>query len=126
MLKIGAPFADHVFLSFPTLPTDLEAEAMEEYRRLAAKYHLDPAQPARLLAVLASAKVLTEGLRQSGQQLGRERFVVALSKMYGFQTGLTPPISYSPTRRIGALGAYVVKLDLKNKTFAPVDSWIAP
>jgi hypothetical protein len=46
--------------------------------------------------------------------------------MYGFQTGLTPPISYSPTRRIGALGAYVVKLDLKNKTFAPVDSWIAP
>jgi len=126
VLKIGAPFADHVFFSFPTLPTDLEEEAMGEYRRLAAKYHLDPAQPARLLAVLASAKVLTEGLRQSGQQLGRERFVVALSKMYGFQTGLTPPISYSPTRRIGALGAYVVKLDLKNKTFAPVDSWIAP
>jgi ABC-type branched-subunit amino acid transport system substrate-binding protein len=126
VLKIAASFADHVFLSFPTLPTDLEAEAMEEYRRLAAKYHLDPVQPARLLAVLASAKVLTEGLRQSGQQLGRERFVVALSKMYGFQTGLTPPISYSATRRIGALGAYVVKLDLKNKTFAPVDSWIAP
>ena len=126
VLKIGAPFADHVFLSFPTLPTDLEAEAMGEYRRLTAKYHLDPAQPARLLAVLASAKVLTEGLRRAGQQLGRERFVVALSSMYGFQTGLTPPISYSPTRRIGALGAYVVKLDLKNKTFAPVDSWIAP
>jgi ABC-type branched-subunit amino acid transport system substrate-binding protein len=126
VLKVGAPFADRVFLSFPTLPTDLEAEAMGDYRRLAAKYHLDPAQPARLLAVLASAKVLTEGLRRAGQQLGRERFVVALSSMYGFQTGLTPPISYSPTRRIGALGAYVVKLDLKNKTFAPVDSWIAP
>jgi ABC-type branched-subunit amino acid transport system substrate-binding protein len=126
VLKIDAAFADHVFLSFPTLPSDLEAEAMGEYRRLAAKYNLDLAQPARSLAVLASAKVLTEGLRQSGQQLGRERFVVALSSMYGFKTGLTPPISYSPTRRIGALGAYVVKLDLKNKTFAPVDSWIAP
>ena len=126
VLKIGAPFADHVFLSFPTLPTDLEAGAMGEYRRLAAKYNLDSAQPARLLAVMASAKVLTEGLRRAGQQLGRERFVAALSSMYGFQTGLTPPISYSPTRRIGALGAYVVKLDLNNKTFAPVDSWIAP
>ena len=126
VLKIGAPFADHVFLSFPTLPSDLEAEAVREYKRMAVKYNLDLAQPARSLAVLASAKVLTEGLRQSGQQLGRERFVVALSSMYGFKTGLTPPISYSPTRRIGALGAYVVKLDLKNKTFAPVDSWIAP
>ena len=46
--------------------------------------------------------------------------------MYGFQTGLTPPISFGATKRIGALGAYVVKLDLKNKTFVPVESWMSP
>ena len=126
VLRIAAAFDDHVFLSFPTLPSDLEPEAVSEYNSLAAKHKLGRAQPARSLAILASAKVLTEGLRRSGQQLGREKFIATLAAMYGFQTGLTPPISFGATKRIGALGAYVVKLDLKNKTFVPVESWVSP
>jgi ABC-type branched-subunit amino acid transport system substrate-binding protein len=126
VLKIAAAFDDHVFLSFPTLPSDLELDAVGEYSHLAEKHKLGQALPARSLAILASAKVLIEGLRRSGQQLGREKFVAALAAMYGFQTGLTPPISFGATKRIGALGAYVVKLDLKNKTFIPVESWVSP
>jgi ABC-type branched-subunit amino acid transport system substrate-binding protein len=126
VLKIAAAFDDHVFLSFPTLPSDLELDAVGEYNHLAEKHKLGRAQPARSLAILASAKVLIEGLRRSGRQLGREKFVTTLAAMYGFQTGLTPAISFGATKRIGALGAYVVKLDLKNKTFIPVESWMSP
>jgi hypothetical protein len=50
--------------------------------------------------------------------------VQSLSTLVDFQTGLAPVLNFSPTRRIGALGAYVVKLDLKNRTFTPVDSWM--
>jgi ABC-type branched-subunit amino acid transport system substrate-binding protein len=125
-LKIAAAFDDHIFLSFPTLPSDLELDAVGEYNALAEKHKLGRAQPARSLAILASAKVLIEGLRRSGQHLGREKFIATLAAMYGFQTGLTPPISFGANKRIGALGAYVVKLDLKNKTFIPVESWTSP
>jgi ABC-type branched-subunit amino acid transport system substrate-binding protein len=126
VLKIANAFDDHVFLSFPTLPTDLEPDAVGAYNALVEKHNLGHAQPARSLAILASAKVLLEGLRRSGRQLGREKFITTLAAMYGFQTGLTPPISFGATKRIGALGAYVVKLDLKNKTFVPVESWVSP
>jgi ABC-type branched-subunit amino acid transport system substrate-binding protein len=126
VLGIAAMFDDRVFLSFPTLPSDLEPEAVGEYNALTARHKLSQAQPARSLATLASAKVLIEGLRRSGQQLGREKFIATMAAMYGFQTGLTPPISFGANKRIGALGAYVVKLDLKNKTFVPVESWVSP
>jgi ABC-type branched-subunit amino acid transport system substrate-binding protein len=126
VLGIASAFADRVFLSFPTLPSDLEPEAVGEYNALAARHKLSQVQPARSLATLASAKVLIEGLRRSGQQLGREKFIATMAAMYGFQTGLTPPISFGANKRIGALGAYVVKLDLKNKTFVPVESWVSP
>ena len=126
VLGIASAFDDRVFLSFPTLPSDLEPEAVGEYNALAARHKLGRKQPARSLATLASVKVLVEGLRRSGQQLGREKFVTTMAAMYGFQTGLTPPISFGANKRIGALGAYVVKLDLKNKTFVPVESWVSP
>ncbi len=123
---IPAAFNERVFFSFPTLPSDLNPNAIAEYRTLAAKNKLASGQSASVLPLLASAKVLVEGLKTSGRQLDRDKFISTLSSMYAFNTGLTPPLTYGATRRIGALGAYVVKLDLKNKTLAPVDSWIVP
>jgi len=119
-------FIDHVFLSFPTLPADVAPQALEEYVSLINRYKLKHIQPAHSLAALASAKVFTEALRVAGRQLGREQLVAALSSMYNFSTGLTPPITYTTTRRTGALGAHVVTLDLKNKSFNLLDSWIVP
>src|SRR5262249_16110041 len=74
VMGIPPAFEERVFLSFPTLPTDLDPDAISEYRALAAKHKLNAAQPALLLAVLASAKVLLEGLRTSGRQLDRDKF----------------------------------------------------
>jgi len=123
---ISAGFGERVFLTLPTLPSDLAPEALGEYGFLARKYSLSSPQPALSMGLLASMKIFIEGLRQSGRQLGREKFVQSLSGLVDFQTGLAPVLSYGPTRRIGALGAYVVKLDLKNRSFVPVDSWIMP
>lgn len=126
VFDISSAFADRVFFSLPTLPSDLASPAVHEYELLVKKHGVSSPQPARSLAMLASAKVLTEGLRQSGRQLSREKLVQSLSTLIDFHTGLTPVLNFSPTRRIGALGAYIVKLDLKNRTFTPVDSWMTP
>jgi hypothetical protein len=57
--------------------------------------------------------------------LSRERLIQALEGFYNYQTGLTPPITYGPNRRIGAMGAYIVMVDLKEKKFVPVSGWVA-
>jgi len=126
VFAIPPAFDQHIFLAFPMLPSDMDAEALHEYKSLAQKHNLVSAQPAIALTALAAAKVLVEALRESGRQLSRDKLITILSGIYGFNTGLTPPVSYSATRRIGALGAYVVRLDLKNKSFIPVDSWMVP
>lgn len=126
ILEVSKAFDERIFLSFPTLPSDLDPAAIAEYRTLAAKHKLTTVQPALSLAVLATAKVLLEGLRNSGRQLNRDKFISTLSSTYGFNTGLTPPVTYGATRRIGALGAYIVMLDLKNRTLAPTGPWMAP
>ena len=51
---------------------------------------------------------------------GRQRFVEGLEGLYAYQTGLTPPLTYGPNRRIGARGAHLVTVDLVNKTYVPV------
>jgi hypothetical protein len=51
--------------------------------------------------------------------------VEGLESMYQFDTGVTPPLSYGPNRRIGARGAHILTLDVENKTYRPVgDGWI--
>jgi hypothetical protein len=63
------------------------------------------------ISAFAAVKVLTEGLRRSGRDLSREKFIASLDGLFEVDTGLTRPLTYSKNRRIGALGAYIVTVD---------------
>ena len=67
---------------------------------------------------------MVEGLKRAGKNLSREKLVRELEGLTDFHASLVPPITYSATRRIGALGGYVVQLDLKNKSFGVASKWI--
>ncbi len=111
-----------VLVALPNLPPDEASEGMKELRALTG-----PASGQRValqISALASAKVLVEGLRGAGRDLRREKLIQSLEGMSKFQTGLTPPISFAPGRRVGARGAYVVEVDRTAKTIVPVSDWI--
>jgi hypothetical protein len=63
-------------------------------------------------------------LKRAGKDVSREKLIQVLEGLYEFRTGLTPAITYGPNRRIGAMGAYVVTIDLKKQQFVPVGGWI--
>jgi ABC-type branched-subunit amino acid transport system substrate-binding protein len=120
----GAPaaFDGRLLLSFPALPGG-EGEAG---RTLLAR--LDPAsgerhRSARAAAAEATA-VLAEALRRTGRQLSRARLVASLEALYRVETGLGPPVSYGPRRRVGAMGGYVVALDQARRSFRPAGGWV--
>ena len=121
-----ASFKDKLFISFPTLPSDLTRAGTALYTALADKHNLEARHPAAQLSALSAARVLTEALTRAGRDLSREKLVSTLEGFYQFDTGLTPPISYGPNRRIGALGAYVVSVDLEKRSFVPASAWIIP
>jgi ABC-type branched-subunit amino acid transport system substrate-binding protein len=117
-------FEGRVFCTFPTAPADQTDEGIKEFRLLGEKYKLQQKHLAAQVSAYSSAKILIEALKRVGKDLSRERLIQALEGFYNYQTGLTPPISYGPNRRIGAMGAYVVMVDLKEKKFVPVSGWV--
>ena len=119
-----AGFDNKVFFTLPSTPSDQTSEAMAEYRQLAGKYKLPQKHLAAQITALAAAKLLIEGLKRAGKDLSRERLIQVLEGFYEYKTGLTPPITWGPNRRIGAMGAYVVRVDLKEKKFVPASGWI--
>jgi ABC-type branched-subunit amino acid transport system substrate-binding protein len=113
-------FDGRVFLAYPTLATDVTAKGREEYQKLAATYSLPREHIQAQLAAFAAAQLFVEGLRKAGRNLSRVKLVEGLESLYQFDTGVTPPLSYGPNRRIGALGAHIVTVDLANKTYKSV------
>ena len=122
----GAPagFDRKVFFSFATSPADHSQEGLQEFHALATKYKLPSTHIAAQVSAFAAAKMLVEALKRVGKDLTREKLIEALEEFHGYSTGLTPPITYGPNRRIGAMGAYIVAIDLKEKTFVPVSGWV--
>jgi hypothetical protein len=116
-------FRGRIFLSLPSIPSDVAQRAREEYRELGRRHDL-PAQSLPLQrSALASAHLLVEGLRRSGRATTRERLIAALEEMRGYRTGFGPPLTYGPNRRIGCRGAYLATLETSTGRVVPVGGW---
>ncbi len=116
-------FNQRIYLAYPTLSRDVSAGGRAEYQRLAQLHALPPGHLQGQVAALAAAKLLEEGLRGAGHALDRARLVEAIEALYRYDTGLTPPLTYGPNRRIGAMGAHVMVVDIANRTTRPVGEW---
>jgi ABC-type branched-subunit amino acid transport system substrate-binding protein len=124
IFEAPACFDGKVFLSFPTSPADQTAEGIKEFRALAEKYKLPTKHVAAQISAYSAAKILAEALKKAGKDLSREKLIQILEGLYEYRTGLTPAISYGPNRRVGAMGAYVITVDLKTKQLIPASGWI--
>lgn len=124
ILDAPISFNRKIYLSFPTSPADQTAEGRNEFRAFAEKYKLPAHHVATQISVYSSGKIVVEALRRAGKDVSREKLIQALEGLYEYSTGLTPPITYGTNRRIGAIGAYVVTIDLEQKKFLPASEWI--
>ena len=102
--------SDHVYLSFATLPSDKQQHKALFLRGLAAKYNLPSGHRSVQQLALAAAEMLTHALQEAGRNVSREKLIDVLESLHGYESGLTPRITYGPRRRVGASGAYVVSL----------------
>lgn len=120
LLDVPAAFDKRIFLAYPTTSQDVSSRGREDYARIAERESLPREHIQAQLAALAAAKLFVEGLRRAGRDLSRVRLVDGIEQLYNFDTGVTPPLTYGPNRRIGALGAHIVTVDLENKRYVPL------
>jgi branched-chain amino acid transport system substrate-binding protein len=98
----AGPFAEGFLSTSVFLPADDPAAGMAEYRADLARYHPDAeaAAPATLAAYLA-AKVTEQLLLTAGPELTRPAFVRAAEGLSGWDSGMGPSLTWSPTGRVG-------------------------
>ena len=125
MFEISEQFAGRVFVAYSSTPSDHSARGIEAFEKLHSDHDIDYQHSTAQISAYVAAEVLVESLKRAGRELSREKLLTALESLADFQAGLMPPISYNRSRRIGALGAYVVELDLERKSFVAASNWVA-
>ncbi|MEO8495201.1 MAG: ABC transporter substrate-binding protein [Planctomycetota bacterium] len=116
-------FDKQIFLAFPTMPSQ-QPVGMREYHRLSQSHDLSTVDLSTQFEALSAVKILLEGLKRAGSALSRERLVEELETLADYRTGFTPAVSFGPNRRVGAEGAYILAVDLNNRTVVPVSDWL--
>ena len=118
-----AIFDGRVLSAYPRSPADVTATGQDAYASLRENHELSGEFASAQLAVLAASMTFGEAAMRAGKHLSRESLITALESLKEYETGLAPPLTFSLNRRIGALGAHVVRLDLEHGTFASEGAW---
>lgn len=109
--RVAGTFAEGFLSTSIFKPTDDPGPAMAEYRADLARYHpdADPAAPATLGSYLA-AKVTEHLLRTAGEAPTRAGFLDAADRLRGWDSGLGPVLTWSPTERYGFKKTHLLKV----------------
>jgi len=124
IFELPAIFQDKIFLAYPTVPSDHTQAGVVKFSALQRRRGLTQQHLLAQIGAYSATKILVEGLKRTGRALSREKLIGALEKIYEYETGLTPKLTYGPNRRVGSLGAYVVSVDLEKQAFRAASEWV--
>jgi ABC-type branched-subunit amino acid transport system substrate-binding protein len=121
---LPAPIAAQTFLSYPSsLP---KQEDFAEFLATMQKSGVALRSPAFQSIAYAATKVFLEATKSSGKRLDRATLIGSLEQIQDFKTGVTPPVTFGPNRRVGSSACYIVGIDLSKMQYLPLTERRAP
>jgi len=121
-----AEFLGSVYVASPFEVPDSASRKMAEFFRLGEKYGVGKGHRTFQFLAYSGAILLEEGLKRSGKGVTREKLVDSIGNVWKLETGVTPPLTYTPNRRAGALGAAILKVDPEARRYIPATQWREP
>lgn len=106
LVELAGPAAEGAMITAKFEFTDAQVPGVLQARKLVEESYPGTVLNNFVYWGYVPAVVLVEGMRRAGKDLTREGLVAALEGLKGFETGITPPISYSPTTRVGHEGMF--------------------
>jgi ABC-type branched-subunit amino acid transport system substrate-binding protein len=119
-------FLGSVYLASPLHVPNQSSPRMAEFFSLGNKYRVGKRHRTFQYLAYSGAILLEEGLRRSGKGVTREKLVDSIGNVWKLETGVTPPLTYTPNRRAGALGAQILMVDPDTRRFLPATEWREP
>jgi ABC-type branched-subunit amino acid transport system substrate-binding protein len=124
--KAPAGFRDRIFLASPLEAVNLASPGMEAFFRVGSRYGVGRRHRTFQFIAYAGAILLEEGLTRTGRGVTREKFVDAIGNVWKLETGVTPPLTYSPNRRAGAVGASILRVEPGSGRLVQESEWREP
>jgi len=121
---LPASVAGKTILSYPTSLPD--QKSLADFNNTLMNAKVDIRNSAFQRSAYAAARILVEATKLSGRDLSRASLINALEQLQNFQTGVIPPVTFGPNRRIGAMGSYIVWVDINNGQYVPFGGWMTP
>jgi ABC-type branched-subunit amino acid transport system substrate-binding protein/cytochrome c553 len=122
--SLPASVSAQTFLSYPSiLPNETD---FAEFLTLARKSRIQLRSAAFQSMAFAATKILLEGAKQSGKQIDRATLVSSLEQIRDFKTGVVPPVTFGPNRRVGSAGSYIVEVDAEQRQYLRVTDRLTP
>jgi len=115
-----------IYLASPFNDPDPSSRKVGEFLRLGRKYRVGQGHRSFQFLAYSGAILLEEGLRRSGKGVTREKLVDSIGNVWKLETGVTPPLTYNPNQRAGALGALILKVDPDTRRLIPATDWREP
>ncbi|MGX1126920.1 cytochrome c/ABC transporter substrate-binding protein [Pseudomonas sp. HLS-6 TE3448] len=115
--NVPAQWSQRLFLAYPFVPGDWTEAGRAALAEVRKNQGLGGQQTLLQVTAYCSLQLLVEGLKRAGRDASREKLLAALEGVYGFDTGLTPPLSFGPGRRQGLSRAHVVGVELPGPRF---------
>jgi hypothetical protein len=82
--------------------------------------------PALQSHAYAATKLFIEATKISGKNLDRQSLINSLERIHEFKTGVVPPLTYGPTRRVGSVSSYIVGIDSAKRQYVPLTLRLEP
>ncbi len=124
ILKLSDAYAERLEMTYITVLDSGEGGKLTKFRQFMGRNKLEYNHLNARLYAYSATEILIEGAKRSGKRITRKKLVGAIEELYAFDAGLNKPVSFSSQRRTGLLGAYVVKLDTKNKRLHATGTWV--
>ena len=105
-------------------PVNSTDPAVVEYREIMEKYGKDRDKTPNRYSLFGYfyAKLAVEGLKRAGKNLTREGFIAALEGIKDWESGITPPVSFSATDHLAQDSGFMV--EVQKGVFRPISGWI--
>ena len=112
------------YLSYPAaLP---QKEEFASFLNTMRRSNVELRSPAFQTVAYAAAQAFIEAAKQSTRRLNRPTLISSLEGLKDYQTGVVPPLSFGPNRRVGSTGSYVVGIDLQKRQYIPLGEQLTP
>ena len=101
-IELGGPAIEGLKSVSFTVPLGSDGPAVKEYRAALAKYFPNEKPDYSSLISFALTKIDVEAIRRIEGPITRQALVNSMHTLRNYDTGIIPPVSYSPERHLGA------------------------